>query len=515
MQNSEVFEWYKPLRNYLRNVCLADSLAVIWSYAQNLQFGTAIPSDVEVHGDFLKATKRIEKIRMVSEWELEVLCRELIINAQQGNTCPKTLRTWSYFAGAVNRLKSLESNIYKNFVGKANILLELHRIAHRQFPWQAGRPNDTFITRYFKIYSHPAFAEILHRKIDLTTQELFYIGFAFLGVYLNHFTLFYPPRIEIPKVTIEALEKFLRHFSLDVTSLRQRLIAEQEMNEKFAYAYASLRAYPLIRMPYQDKDSIICPLPTFFFWRLTNGVYYELYKEKGFAEAFGEAFQRYVGEVIRKALTGSTMAVYPEMEYYVGKNRKNTIDWIIADNDAALFIESKTKRLIVSAKVEVETEAALEAELGKMADFIFQAYKTIKDYRENRYPQYEFKKEVAVFPLIVTLEDWLAFGPKILGLIHEKVVQQFEKEGLPVAWLDEMPYSISSIQEFEELVQIVRVVGIKTFMERKLRDKEKREWSFDPFIRTEFPDEHKKVQFLFPEGFNEMFPIEIRSQLPA
>jgi hypothetical protein len=300
MQKDQVFEWYKPLRNHLRKVCLADSLAVIWSYIQNLQFGTAIASDIEVHGDFLKKTKRIEKISMVSEWELETLCTELILNASEANTCPKTLKTWSWFAGAVNKLKSLENDIYKNLVGKENILVEVHRIAHRQFPWQVGRPNNIFITRYFKIYSHPALAEILYRKLDLATQELFYIGFAFLGVYLDHFSLFYPPQIEIPRITIETLEKFLKHFSLDVTSLRQRLIADQEMNEKFAYAYSSLRAYPLIRMTYQDKDSVACPLPTLFFWRLTNGVYYELYNEEGFAEAFGAAFQGYVGRLSEK-----------------------------------------------------------------------------------------------------------------------------------------------------------------------------------------------------------------------
>jgi len=203
------------------------------------------------------------------------------------------------------------------------------------------------------------------------------------------------------------------------------------------------------------------------------------------------------------------------MEYHVGKNRKNTIDWIVADNEAALFIESKTKRLIVSAKIAIETEGALDGELTKMADFILQAYKTINDYRENHYPHYQFKKEVAVYPLIVTLEDWYVFGTKILGLIHEKVVREFEKEGFPLAWLDEMPYSISSVQEFEMLVQIIKEVGINKFMERKLRDKEKSEWSFYPFIRNEFPNESRSIQFLFTDEYEKIFPIEIRNQLPG
>jgi hypothetical protein len=91
--------------------------------------------------------------------------------------------------------------------------------------------------------------------------------------------------------------------------------------------------------------------------------------------------------------------------------------------------------------VDIESEEALHNELVKMADFILQVYKTIADYRQNKYPAYEFKEGLRIYPLVVTLEDWLAFGPKILGSVHQKVVQRFEKEGMPPVWLDEMPYS--------------------------------------------------------------------------
>jgi hypothetical protein len=50
-------------------------------------------------------------------------------------------------------------------------------------------------------------------------------------------------------------------------------------------------------------------------------------------------------------------------------------------------------------------------------------------------------------------------------------------------------------------------------MERKFCDEEKRQWSFGPFIRSEFPDEYSQIDSLFSGELNEIFPSEIRSQL--
>ena len=51
-QDPIIFEAYKPLRNGIRKLELADSLAVIRAYMSNLQFNQNIPSDCEVHPDY-------------------------------------------------------------------------------------------------------------------------------------------------------------------------------------------------------------------------------------------------------------------------------------------------------------------------------------------------------------------------------------------------------------------------------------------------------------------------------
>src|SRR5262249_4092861 len=76
-----VYELYKPLRNYLREVGLLESLGVIRAYAAFLQFKRPFPFDIEVHRSLLDA--RTVADRSLYEWELDVLVRELILNAQE------------------------------------------------------------------------------------------------------------------------------------------------------------------------------------------------------------------------------------------------------------------------------------------------------------------------------------------------------------------------------------------------------------------------------------------------
>lgn len=504
MQSNDVFELYKPLRNHLRKTSLLESLRVMWAYSRYLQFDKQIPDDIEVTPK-VRSGRKMDYVSFLNEWALETLVREIIINSQETTTCAKTVREWNYLAGALNKLRELENSIYGKFGTDQGIHLEIHRIAHRQFPWQS-RPSTISMTRYFKIFGYAPLDKITQDVIGLTTKELYLIGTAVLAVYLKEPILSYPPHIGVKGITLENLKRVLNRFSCELTTLKNKLLSEQEMNEKFAYSYHSLRAYPIMKMTYNNKDSYVCPLPTLFVWRLTSGIYYEIYKEEGFDNAFGRSFQNYIGEVLKNSNVENKININPEEEYYVGRERKDTIDWIADEAEAALFIECKTKRMTILAKVALNSEEALDKDLDILADAVIQAYENINNYRNNEYPNYKFNKEKMIFPLVVTLEEWYLFIDKIREKVGEKVKEKFNESSLPVSWLNELPYSICSTQEFEELMQIIQIVGIKKFMSSKVFDREKRSWLFSSYMSSDFPEELNKTQFLFEANFNTIFP---------
>src|ERR1700730_2631096 len=237
----EAYELYKPLRNHLRKVRLFESLGVIRAYMSHMQFGTAFPKDIEVEPYFLRARDPIE--RKVFEWELDIIAREIILNSTNRNdSASETLRRCKYFSRTVNKLKDLENNL-SALHPTGSILLELHRVAHRQFAWQK-RPDRVWIARYFRIFGQGDLDAIIQRKIGLTARELYRIGLAFTGLYLEKYVLNYPPTVEIADLSREKLDRFLAHFAVDLETLKGMAEETQEINENYAYMFNPPRIYP-------------------------------------------------------------------------------------------------------------------------------------------------------------------------------------------------------------------------------------------------------------------------------
>ena len=189
------------------------------------------------------------------------------------------------------------------------------------------------------------------------------------------------------------------------------LQAEHALDDGFAYRYSSLREFPLVELSYRGQDEIACPLPTLLFWRITNGLYYSLKDTPGFPTAFGKSFQRFVGDVLSERINNAEMSILEQREFQVGKNRKDSVDWIVLQGEqAALFLECKAKRLTWASKVGLSNLAALEQDIRKLAGAVVQVYKTIRDYREGRYPHLAYVEAIKVYPAIATLEDWYLFG---------------------------------------------------------------------------------------------------------
>ena len=500
IQDPKIFEAYKPLRNTIRNLGLADSLAVIRAYMANLQFNKDIPSDCEVHQEYAVAS-HAKRTAWIAEFHLETLCREIILHAKEYGQAKDTLRSWGTLARTINSLKHLEEMIAERYRAHDLLMQELHRMAHRQFPWQAFRPTAVNITRYHMIYGHPPLTGIVQTATGLSPEELFLFGMALLGAFMDNFAQVYPPNLQIPGLSLDGLDRFLGHFSRSLSDLKVLLQEEHQMNDRFGYAYHSLRAYPLIRMKYQGTECLVCPIPTLLFWRFTSGVYYEIFNQPGFENAFGDAFQWYVGQVIMKGTTSEKTRLDPDCEYRVGKDCKRTVDWIVDQEGAALFVEAKTKRLRFEAKIEIVEENILPIELNKLAAMIVQVYKSIHDYRNGRYPNYPFDPKRKIYPMVITLEDWFLIGPKLVNEVQDNVSRRMEKEEIPLEYLKDMPFSVCSAHEFEQAMQVMDQVGILTFMQGKVDDSRK-QWTLSAFLKDGFQEYARNTRFLFQEEFD-------------
>lgn len=504
-------EHYRRVRVVVRELGCRDSLDVIWAYCQYLQVdGFQMPDDIEVHRDFLEA--KLPQA-LIGEFTLEQVAREVIRHADIVPRRGRTLRRWDILAGIVNDLRHLEGEIYAGFqVGKL-IQLELMRIVHRQFVWQQYRFHWQPIIRYYKLFNTPEIIAHAQAATGLTLDEIYLLGMCYLG----HF--FEAPRatqvldVQIPGLTQEHVDRFLAFTSLPRNELASRLRAEHALDEGFGYRYSSLREFPLVRMSHQGRNEVACPIPTLLFWRITTGLYYTLKDVPGFLNEFGDSFQRYVGEVLHQRMTSEDRTVLAEQEYHVGKDRKHTVDWIVQQGDeAALFVECKTKRLTWASKAALADLTALQADLDTLAAAVVQVYKTIVDYRAGHYPQLVFAHGRQVFPMVVTLEDWYFFGREMPARLDVSVRAKMAQAGLPEVWLEEMPYAILSVHELERAARYINEIGIPTLVLGRAKDPKYSQWGFSTYCADRYGKDRAALPPLFRDEYDALFADVGRDQ---
>jgi hypothetical protein len=141
----DVFQEYKSIRNKINLLSIEEALGVIWAYGQYLQIDNFnFSKEIEVINEFLQLDV---PQRWVSEWELELLAKEVIINGRSAAKKGQALRKWKTLSDIINSIKGFEGRIYKTVGSPDNVLVELIRIVHRQFIWQANPPNSAAIIR--------------------------------------------------------------------------------------------------------------------------------------------------------------------------------------------------------------------------------------------------------------------------------------------------------------------------------------------------------------------------------
>jgi hypothetical protein len=231
---------------------------------------------------------------------------------------------------------------------------------------------------------------------------------------------------------------------------------------------------------------------------------------RNFANEFGEGFQSYVGEVIEQT-SSAPIERFGEEPYAVGKLEKRTVDWIVADERSALFLECKAKRLSWGAKASLSDLRPLEADIDHMASAAVQVYKTLTDHLNNLYPHFPAKGGRKLFPAIVTLENWRMFGPVMMNMLAEVVTLKLNTAGLSPDLAKEMPYSVFAIEELEVGLQIMNVKGIEDFIEGKLSSPEMRQWDWHAYMTKTYPKSFP-AERLFQDEYDEMFSDLYRAQ---
>lgn len=494
LQQINIFEFYKPFRDYLEQFPLLGSLDLIWCFCrelyQNKQYILNF-SPLSRSGTLVKPECGI------CIWELDILTKELILNARGESR--RSLVRRNDLCHAINFIRSIENEITK-LQGQDKMFKLLHRYMHQQLPWQRSLGVET-IMRYYFIFNDSELNQMMKQQLGLTIQQFYLMGLAISGHFLNKSGMSTSQDYFHFGVDAECRDIFFKLVSTDLDSLRQEIEKEQRYDEAWACTFNPLQKTPLIIFDPMYPNRVVCPFPHYLIKRVSEGLFYDLVGKAGFDKAYGDAYQKYVGKVLERACPSPQFKVTGEEKYHVGKSLKHGVDWILKDDTGIICIECKTKRLQWGARFDSESER-FSNDLAKMAGFIVQTYKNIEDIRTGKINiQYE---GLPIYPTIITLEDWLPFNPVISKELNEEVHKLLVEEGIDQKVIREMPYSIISIADAEDVFQFINQMSIEPYARSNL-DREHPIW---PISRASARrDENFRPKALFSNEFDDMLML--------
>ena len=173
----DIFRDYKPLRNFLQQFGMWESLENVW------RFSLLVMDKVPLPPRYIQGLPYgVHPGSVLHAWELDILSREFVLNA--GQSGQRSLRHWNDLATTVNHLRRLDGIAFMaGNNGQPDVMMELHRIAHRQFPFtQVG---ISPLMRAVKIFGEAAIDQIAQRELGLSAKEFFRLGTAVAG-HFNH-----------------------------------------------------------------------------------------------------------------------------------------------------------------------------------------------------------------------------------------------------------------------------------------------------------------------------------------
>lgn len=502
---ADVYGAWKPLRNYLKRLDVNEALGVIryYSVRRSLPTKPPVPDDIELHA-------WVDRDNSFLPWELELLAREVIIVSDLDSQPAHTLRRANDMASAMTKLKAVENHVESEFISQKNVLYELSvRLAHRQFKYQTERPSTETIVRYSKIFGHPQVAPILEGKVGLSPQKLYTIGAGTWSLYNQMLGIHHPlEELSITGVTRNDYDCFITYFSKPLSEIKALLAEERPLDEKFSYAYNSMHAYPLIFTQLNSRPTYVCPLPTLLYWRITSGIYYDLVNIQGFDNAFGNAFEEYVGEIYKATAEESVLNVYAGEPN--SPSSPNRADWMIDNSHDVLLIESKTKRLTIDAKTNLLDDSELNKQLGILASAVCQAYLSLKAYKDGAYPNPTFvlPENKKIFVCVTTLERWYIMGDQ-LELLDTIVKQKITESGLNESVLAESPYIVIPVDDMEKVAYLSKAHTFEEIFQPYLSDDEWRRWEFGNYLNNHFKSELGDYEYIFADEIDHLFTVKI------
>ncbi|WP_150192117.1 hypothetical protein [Rhizobium rhizogenes] len=403
------------------------------------------------------ATTDLDSPFSVFKWEIETLLT-LLLTTSKASSKRELYSTQSYvqyglLRNAVSLLRDVETHESGTFLNPDNVLLEMHRIGHRQFGWQRGFATGERLYRFAYVYGQGACANYFEATYGLTIQEFLKIGFVFF-VQLQKYAWTKAVQIDGLALDVAHLERALPLFARSLEETRadaQALVAKARKNRtaQTAYLPSSLRRFPIITAP--EHGAYIAPLPQLIMLRMTAGLYYDIAGGPGnlITEA-NNRFEEYARLVIKGFFP--RFDVLPSQRYGPKKAAVDTPDILIRDGEEVVgVIECKATKLTHEAQFAENPMEAADQAYSQVVKGITQLWKFFSDVRRGVFSAIPVAN--SAHGILLTMDAWMQTSAELqaAAIALAKIRVEHDQE---ITESDMRPVIFCAMQEVADIMFI-------------------------------------------------------------
>ena len=386
----------------------------------------------------------------IYRWDIETLVNLYLMAPLQ---LPRHGRMISYrgddyqnIVGMVGLLRNLENAEAKAYLGRMNVLLEMHRIGQRQFHWQRGYFNQAHFYRSMYIFGKGLCADRFQEKNGVSPQDLQLVSFAIRGALEERPFVSAKPDLTAFGLSPETVRRSMLLLALPGKELAGLAVKKQLKGYPTAYQPSVLREFPLILI----DDVCAGPIGELVTLRSTSGLYYDLVAMGGDVRSeIGRNFEAYSLQYLEAILRDLT----PHEQHRYG-NRGFTFDTpdllVKRGRQTTIVIECKSSKLTFSAQFSEDPGRSAARNYSEIARGVFQIWRFLSHIRRG------ISAETIVDDpalMVLTLDAWGETSRELIEGIYADARRQAQESDPEILDEDCPPVSVCPINELENVAQ--------------------------------------------------------------
>ncbi|RVK12983.1 hypothetical protein CN138_12945 [Sinorhizobium meliloti] len=446
----------------------------------------------------------------VQAWEIETLVNLLLTTPKTpGFAWEPAMDTGQFETIRVltNLLRSAEDGETPLRINNENIIDELHRIGHRQFPWQRTWVRSGELYKYLYIYCQGACADYFKEKYGLDIIE--YVSAAFI-LFTQHISRAWMPELDTREklpVSPEAIHMTTKLLSSSIwaahreaAALVNKFEAEASAPIPVAYQPSYLRLKPIISCDRARTTLYTAPLPALILLRVTAGLFYDL--ASGKTPVINDAnarFEEYSRKIIKAFIPD--FEPLPSEKYRHKKNPVDTPDILLKlDGKIVSVMECKATKLTYAAQYGENPREDAREGYDQIVKAIFQLWRYFAHVRQ-KVLNHNLADDVT--GVILTLDSWTQMGGKLRDkLIAEAKVYAANKDS-SITEADMRTPVFCPIQELDDIMSVSSAVQLlETF--HRMTEIDSLSWNIRQ-KRDEVAPRQKAKSYPFDPG--ELMPL--------